>query len=1332
MSYPVSRRPKFLCALLILALTPLAALPLQAQSVWDGGGDGVSWSDAANWDPDGVPTNATDVELDGGASIQLDVAAATHDLALNDATLDGPGDLTVEGAFDWFEGTVGGDGVLTVTGSMTFLEGPDKVIGRQIELVCDAVWEESHILYDIAAGGALHHHAGFVFSIVDHGSNRPGEESESDFSREFVTPSGERIRASHLDAPLIGEDITADMTDVYVISLEGTLLSETTVMHEVSTRINGTFQLTGGTTIFGSGSEFGIGSIFQMSAGTEAILDEGTHIAQGGMQVVSGEVPEGVTLTGDQTIYILDPEGVPDTPFSLRGPTEMGDGAEIDGPVDIDAETTISGPNATFGQVNVQQSSIELLLVNGTLVNVSELNWNDGQIRLSNGGSLNAENVIVDQANTNLEMNGDGDPGATESFTVSNLLQVVRTGEVPPRTDLNFGFPNGARYESGPSTEFVFRGGGTIGGEVSMGSGATMRLRNGIYDFETTSTLAGGRVVIENGASAYMSSPTIDELVSVILAGDLGIDGVNDLPGLGLYLQGGRILGLGNPIDAIRARVEFSPESSVQRAAIEDVSVEFTDGSKWTNGHIDLKNGATATVTAGANFVVSHAATNLQVTEDGNAAEEERWFIDGTLTVDQTASVPPALNVPTTVNPGGRFVVEPGSNVNVPNVMTVLGKLLLRGGAGMRFTFVDSEVAPGGCLAGDGTITQAINGNLILNGTVSPGENPGDRGDLTFIGPTQFGSTAVTEFDFRKDGATPLESDHLQFNDATNLAGKSRVRVDAAGAVDEVVTIVDGSNVTGEWLPIEVEGGSEVGFAYLQDSIEAAVDRSESLNIILCGIFVDVDRDGVGDTGGSGVVLELVDTALNVIATIVTNQDGSGRFELDLDPGQYVVRALLQPNDLEPLSPPTNEITVIITEQAVNGLAFFNVVRNTEKITVTNLEQGGPGSLFVAIEEANESESPWVDIEFLEVSGVITYDTPLPSLRKQIRLYTSDSGSLLGDGAPAITLDGTNCVGCDGLVFSAGESAVRGIAIESFDGYGIVIEDSDLTIVRDTRITGNGAGGVLIRSGNDNQVGAGPNELSNEITGNGGPGITVLDGKGHDFRGNSIYANLGLAIDLGDDGETPNDFRDVDAGPNGLQNAPVLTDADPLGLDVSGSLESRPLSEYVIEIYGNEACIEDQPGDLQVLLGSATVVTDVDGLVDFVVETIPYAGELSAIATAVDGSTSEASACLMSVVTDVVDSGAQFEFVHQAYPNPTPGPTTLAFQMPKSGPVEASLHDVTGRRVVTIFEGDLEAGRHEIEWDGRDERGRLLANGVFFYKLRMGGRDVKGRVVTMR
>ncbi len=54
------------------------------------------------------------------------------------------------------------------------------------------------------------------------------------------------------------------------------------------------------------------------------------------------------------------------------------------------------------------------------------------------------------------------------------------------------------------------------------------------------------------------------------------------------------------------------------------------------------------------------------------------------------------------------------------------------------------------------------------------------------------------------------------------------------------------------------------------------------------------------------------------------------------------------------------------------------------------------------------------------------------------------------------------------------------------------------------------------------------------------------------------------------------------------------------------------------------------------------------------------------------------------------------------HPNPFNPKTDLAFNLSADAHVRLSIFDLQGRRVRTVLDGPLPAGRHEREWDGRD------------------------------
>lgn len=83
-------------------------------------------------------------------------------------------------------------------------------------------------------------------------------------------------------------------------------------------------------------------------------------------------------------------------------------------------------------------------------------------------------------------------------------------------------------------------------------------------------------------------------------------------------------------------------------------------------------------------------------------------------------------------------------------------------------------------------------------------------------------------------------------------------------------------------------------------------------------------------------------------------------------------------------------------------------------------------------------------------------------------------------------------------------------------------------------------------------------------------------------------------------------------------------------------------------------------------------------------------------------------------------------------PNPTAGPTAIAFTLPRAGHARLTVYDLAGARVRTLLDGERAAGESSITWDGRDERGAVVRAGAYFYRLEFGGQTLNQRLVMMR
>lgn len=84
------------------------------------------------------------------------------------------------------------------------------------------------------------------------------------------------------------------------------------------------------------------------------------------------------------------------------------------------------------------------------------------------------------------------------------------------------------------------------------------------------------------------------------------------------------------------------------------------------------------------------------------------------------------------------------------------------------------------------------------------------------------------------------------------------------------------------------------------------------------------------------------------------------------------------------------------------------------------------------------------------------------------------------------------------------------------------------------------------------------------------------------------------------------------------------------------------------------------------------------------------------------------------------------------YPNPFNPRTMIKFSVPADGQVELAVFDVRGVRVRTLIREVMAAGHHEAHWMGRDDAGRAVASGSYFYRLRSGKDTVVGKMLLMK
>ncbi|HEV3443631.1 MAG TPA: DUF4214 domain-containing protein [Gemmataceae bacterium] len=211
----------------------------------------------------------------------------------------------------------------------------------------------------------------------------------------------------------------------------------------------------------------------------------------------------------------------------------------------------------------------------------------------------------------------------------------------------------------------------------------------------------------------------------------------------------------------------------------------------------------------------------------------------------------------------------------------------------------------------------------------------------------------------------------------------------------------------------------------------------------------------------------------------------------------------------------------------------------------------------------------------------------------------------------------------NGAIVGGATSAARNIFA---GGVAVRILGSSGNLVQGNYI-GTGIDGVtpLGTSAKTVSIDGNNNVVANNIVANSaGEAIDVVSGTGNRISQNSIFADTGLPIDLGDDGYTANDSKGH-SGPNNYQNFPVITSTSMAGdhTTIIGTLNSTPATTFMLEFFASD---QEPSGYVEgkTFLGSTPVTTDASGQASFTFTGPASSGPLFTVtATDPSGNTSE-------------------------------------------------------------------------------------------------------------
>jgi iron transport multicopper oxidase len=85
-----------------------------------------------------------------------------------------------------------------------------------------------------------------------------------------------------------------------------------------------------------------------------------------------------------------------------------------------------------------------------------------------------------------------------------------------------------------------------------------------------------------------------------------------------------------------------------------------------------------------------------------------------------------------------------------------------------------------------------------------------------------------------------------------------------------------------------------------------------------------------------------------------------------------------------------------------------------------------------------------------------------------------------------------------------------------------------------------------------------------------------------------------------------------------------------------------------------------------------------------------------------------------------------------AYPNPFAGTTSMQMTLARSGPVNVTVFDASGRQVRRLVDGAFDPGSQRVVWDGRNDAGTRVPTGLYLVRMNAAGTRQAHRVMIVR
>ncbi|MDH3889715.1 MAG: C25 family cysteine peptidase [candidate division Zixibacteria bacterium] len=187
----------------------------------------------------------------------------------------------------------------------------------------------------------------------------------------------------------------------------------------------------------------------------------------------------------------------------------------------------------------------------------------------------------------------------------------------------------------------------------------------------------------------------------------------------------------------------------------------------------------------------------------------------------------------------------------------------------------------------------------------------------------------------------------------------------------------------------------------------------------------------------------------------------------------------------------------------------------------------------------------------------------------------------------------------------------------------------------------------------------------------------------------------------------------------GLLDVDIMTDAGSFEIDVTSG--GQPVAGCLVTLSDSTGAI-------------LSISTSQSGDASFEVEYSPMNSyTIAAVKGGFTVTRRFLSPAIAADVDELVDDNLPLEFsLSQNYPNPFNPTTTILLELPHRTNVSLSIYNVLGQHVAKLIDGPRSHGTYEVTWDGRNNDGRQVTSGVYFYRLITDNHSATKKLMLLR